>query len=44
MRPLTSELAKILIGGRVDKITQQNKVNFTISPTFFILSKGGKNF
>lgn len=31
MRPLTLELAKILIGGRVDKITQQNKANFTIT-------------
>lgn len=31
MRPLTSELAKILIGGRVDKITQQNKANLTIT-------------
>ena len=31
MRPLTVELAKILIGGRVDKITQQNKANFTIT-------------
>ncbi len=31
MRPLTIELSKILIGGRVDKITQQNKANFTIT-------------
>ena len=31
MRPLVAELAKILIGGRVDKITQQNKANFTIT-------------
>ena len=31
MRPLTLELEKILVGGRVDKITQQNKVNFTIT-------------
>ena len=31
MRPLTLELAKLLIGGRVDKITQQNKANFTIT-------------
>lgn len=31
MHPLTLELAKILIGGRVDKITQQNKVNFTFT-------------
>ncbi len=31
MRPLTLELANFLIGGRVDKITQQNKANLTIS-------------
>ena len=31
MHPLTLELAKILIGGRVDKITQQNKANLTIT-------------
>ena len=31
MRPLTLELSKILIGGRIDKITQQNKSNFTIT-------------
>lgn len=31
MRPLTIELANLLIGGRVDKITQQNKANFTIT-------------
>ena len=31
MRPLVSELAKVLTGGRVDKITQQNKANFTIT-------------
>ena len=31
MRPLTLELANLLIGGRVDKITQQNKANFTIT-------------
>ncbi len=31
IRPLIAELAKILIGGRIDKITQQNKANFTIS-------------
>lgn len=31
MRPLTLELAKNLVGGRIDKISQQNKVNFTIT-------------
>ncbi len=31
MRALTAELAKILIGGRVEKITQQNKANFTLT-------------
>lgn len=31
MRPLTAELSEKLVGGRVDKITQQNKVNFTIT-------------
>ena len=31
MRPLTLELKKILVGGRIDKISQQNKVNFTIT-------------
>ena len=41
MRPLTLELEKFLIGGRIDKITQQNKVNLTFSirqpgKTFFL--------
>ena len=31
MRPLTLELANKLVGGRVDKITQQNKVNFALT-------------
>ncbi len=31
MRALTAELAEILIGGRVEKITQQNKANFTLT-------------
>lgn len=31
MRPLTVELAKLLVGGRVDKITQQNKANLTLT-------------
>lgn len=31
MRPLTLELEKFLVGGRVDKITQQNKANLTIT-------------
>lgn len=31
MRPLTLELEKNLVGGRIDKITQQNKVNFTFT-------------
>ncbi len=31
MRPLTKELEKKLVGGRIDKITQQNKVNFTLT-------------
>jgi len=31
MRPLTKELEKNLVGGRIDKITQQNKVNFTFT-------------
>ena len=30
MRSLTEELKKI-VGGRIDKITQQNKVNFTFT-------------
>ncbi|MBQ6298448.1 MAG: NFACT family protein [Selenomonadaceae bacterium] len=39
MRPLTLELEKILVGGRVDKITQQNKANFT-----FTIRQPGKTF
>ncbi len=31
MRPLTLELEKILVGGRVDKITQQSKANLTMT-------------
>ena len=31
MRPLTLELERALVGGRVDKITQQNKANLTIT-------------
>ncbi|MBQ9442375.1 MAG: NFACT family protein [Selenomonadaceae bacterium] len=31
MRPLTLELKKFLVGGRIDKISQQNKVTFTIT-------------
>lgn len=31
MRALTLELEKNLVGGRIDKISQQNKVNFTIT-------------
>lgn len=31
MRPLTLELEKFLLGGRVDKITQQNKANLTLT-------------
>ena len=31
MRPLTRELAEALTGGRVDKITQQNKANLTLT-------------
>ena len=31
MRPLTLELAKALVGGRVDKITQQNRANLTLT-------------
>ena len=31
MRPLTIELEKNLVGGRVDKITQQNKANLTFT-------------
>lgn len=31
MRPLTIELQTALVGGRVDKITQQNKANLTLT-------------
>ncbi len=31
MRPLVLELEKLLVGGRVDKITQQNKANLTFT-------------
>ena len=31
MRPLTAELERALVGGRVDKITQQNKANLTMT-------------
>ena len=31
MRPLTLELATVLVGGRIDKITQQNKANLTLT-------------
>ena len=39
MRPLTLELEKNLVGGRVDKITQQNKSNLT-----FTIRQPGKTF
>lgn len=39
MRPLVLELEKILVGGRVDKITQQNKANLT-----FTIRQPGKTF
>ena len=39
MRPLVLELEKLLVGGRVDKITQQNKANFT-----FTIRQPGKTF
>ena len=39
MRPLTQELKNFLIGGRIDKISQQNKVNFT-----FTIRQPGKTF
>ena len=39
MRPLANELAKNLVGGRIDKITQQNKVNFT-----FAVRRPGESF
>ncbi len=39
MRPLTLELEKFLVGGRVDKITQQNKANLTLT-----IRQPGKTF
>lgn len=39
MRPLTLELEKSLVGGRVDKITQQNKANLTLT-----IRQPGKTF
>ncbi len=39
MRPLTIELSTALIGGRVDKITQQNKANLTLT-----IRQPGKTF
>lgn len=39
MRPLALELENALIGGRVDKITQQNKANLT-----FTIRQPGKTF
>ena len=39
MRPLTLELKNLLVGGRVDKITQHNKANFTIT-----IRQPGKTF
>ena len=39
MHALTEELKKNLLGGRIDKITQQNKVNFT-----FTIRQPGKSF
>ena len=39
MRPLVLELEKKLVGGRIDKITQQNKVNFT-----FTIRQPGQTF
>ena len=39
MRPLTLELEKFLVGGRVDKITQQNKANLTMT-----IRQPGKTF
>ena len=39
MRPLVAELEKFLIGGRVDKITQQNKANLTMT-----IRQPGKTF
>ena len=31
MRPLTLELKNLLVGGRIDKIFQHNKANFTFT-------------
>ncbi len=39
MRPLVFELKNLLIGGRIDKITQHNKVTFT-----FTIRQPGKTF
>ena len=39
MRPLTLELKNLLVGGRVDKITQHNKVTFT-----FTIRQPGKTY
>lgn len=39
MRPLVLELARALVGGRVDKITQQNKANLTLT-----IRQPGKTF
>ena len=39
MRPLTLELERLLVGGRVDKITQQNKANLTLT-----IRQPGKTF
>lgn len=39
MRPLTLELERALVGGRVDKITQQNKANLTLT-----IRQPGKTF
>ena len=39
MRPLTLELNRLLVGGRIDKITQHNKVTFT-----FTIRQPGKTY
>ena len=39
MRPLTLELKNLLVGGRIDKITQHNKVTFT-----FTIRQPGKTY
>lgn len=39
MHALTEDLKKFLVGGRIDKITQQNKINFT-----FTIRQPGKTF